>query len=126
MEGRQREARRSFDLPFEGKEEKVVIDSLLFIPPSHSLSLSSLFFLIGEKALKSDIPLSHGCVIRQVGTGRQASDKTHTHTQRVARTPTHTQPTRHLYSLMIQLGVEVESLMGNISEATQKNKKDKK
>lgn len=31
-----------FDLSFEGEQEKVVIDSLLFIPPSHSSS--SFFF----------------------------------------------------------------------------------
>lgn len=38
-EGRQGEARRSFDLPFDGKEEKVVINSPLFIPPPHSFFL---------------------------------------------------------------------------------------
>lgn len=53
LEGRQGEAKSSFDLPFEGrKEEKVVINSLLFIPPSHSLSLS-LFFNRRERAEKS-------------------------------------------------------------------------
>ena len=68
----------SFDLPFEGrKEEKVVINSLLFIPPFHSLCLSP-FFLIGAKELKSHIPLSHG--IRYVGRGGQANDSTCTHT----------------------------------------------
>lgn len=43
--------RSSFDLPFEGrKEEKVVINSLLFIPPSHSPAFS---FFRGERAEKS-------------------------------------------------------------------------
>lgn len=38
------ETESRFDLPFEGrKEEKVVINSLLFIPPSHSPRLSPFF-----------------------------------------------------------------------------------
>lgn len=41
MKGRQGEARSSFDLPFEGKEEKVVIDSALY--SSFSFSLFSFF-----------------------------------------------------------------------------------
>jgi len=69
----------SFDLSFEGKEEKVVIDSVLFIPPSHSPF--PLFFLIREKALKSQIPLSYECVIRHVGTSRQESSGTQIDTQ---------------------------------------------
>lgn len=51
--GREAEkAGSSFDLPFEGrKEEKVVINSLLFIPPCRSLGRSlSLFYLSERKS----------------------------------------------------------------------------
>lgn len=45
---------RCFDLLFEGKEEKVVIDSLLFIPPPYSLS--SLLSLMGEVKAQCHAP----------------------------------------------------------------------
>lgn len=77
---------------FEGrKEEKVVINSLLFIPPSHSFCLS--LFLIIEAELKSHIPLSHG--IKYVGTGRQPND-----------VRTHALPW-HIHWAILQLVVEV-------------------
>ena len=92
MKGRQGEARSSFDLPFEGKEEKVVIDSTLY----SSFSLSLLFFLIREQELKSHIVLSHG--IRHTDIGRQANGSAHKHSYTLTNTRTNTQASMYAHT----------------------------
>lgn len=65
------EAESRFDLPFEGrKEEKVVINSLLFIPPSHSPRLSPLFFNRGERAEKSHPAVTRNKICSYGKTGK--------------------------------------------------------
>lgn len=76
MDRREEAAESGFDLPFEGwKREKVVINSLLFIPPARSPTSTSSYFppfssTIGrKKAEKVTALLSHG--MRYAAAARQ-------------------------------------------------------